>query len=465
VRLGTDGWRGVIAEDCTYAAIRRIAAAAARVHARSTRGNAQMAAIGHDTRFASPELARVAAEEYARVGVEPLLTDRPIPTPAISWYLRHLGLAGGAAVTASHNPAIWNGFKLKAFFGGSAPPEYYEEVAREMEAGDLGGRPSEIPPRMTPIAEVYAGNLARSVDLAAIRGVGLRVLADSMHGAAARLLSEIVGSGKSRVEPFRANRDPLFGGVHPEPIAANLSATMDRLRGGGFDLAVAHDGDADRLGVLDARGDYVSAHKILGLLLLHAFRRRGLSGGIAKTFSTSLLIDRIAGALGAPLVETGIGFKFVAERMDSGEVVAGGEESGGFAFGFYLPERDGVFNALLLLESLALSGRSLSEALAEMDAEFGRFAYGRRDVYLPVPVIRDFLSRVETEPPSAIGREKIAEVRRLDGVKYLFGPRGWLLHRLSGTEPMIRLYCEHQDPDKVEGILNEAERRLREFAG
>jgi phosphomannomutase len=266
------------------------------------------------------------------------------------------------------------------------------------------------------------------------------------------------------VEPFRAARDPLFGGVHPEPIASNLSASARRVREGGLDLVVAHDGDADRLGVLDARGDYVSAHRILGLLLLHAFRRRGLSGGIAKTFSTSLLVDRIAAALGAPLLETRIGFKFVAELMDSGEVAAGGEESGGFAFAFHLPERDGVFNALLLLESLALSGRNLTEALAAMDSEFGRFAYGRRDVYLPVPVIREFLSRVASEPPGAVGAERVAEVRELDGVKYLFGPRGWLLHRLSGTEPMIRLYCEHEEEAAVTRILDAAEERLREFA-
>jgi phosphomannomutase len=313
---------------------------------------------------------------------------------------------------------------------------------------------------VAPLALAYAEALGGLVDLPAIRRSGLRVLADSMHGAAGTLLADIVGAP---VEPFRAARDPLFGGVHPEPIAANLAASAARVREGGLDLAVAHDGDADRLGVLDAMGEYVSAHRILGLLLLHAFRNRGLSGGIAKTFSTSLVIDRIAAGLGAPLIETGIGFKFVAERMDAGEVAAGGEESGGFAFAFHLPERDGVFNALLLLESLAVSGRNLTEALAAMDAEFGRFAYGRRDVYLALPVIRKFLSEVAHDPPTAVGGEKVLEVRDLDGVKYLFGDRGWLLHRLSGTEPMIRLYCEHEDEAAVTEILDAAERRLSEF--
>jgi phosphomannomutase len=462
MRLGTDGWRGVIAEDCTYAAIKKIAAAAARVHARSATGDATRVVIGHDTRFASPELARVAAVEYARVGIGPLLTDRPIPTPAVSWHVRNLGLSGGAAVTASHNPAIWNGFKLKAFFGGSAPPEAYEEVAREMARPSSPATGGTRDVEVAPLAEGYRAQLARVVDVDAIKKSGRRVLADSMHGAAGTLLSDIVGAS---VVPFRATRDPLFGGVHPEPIAANLAASAARVREGQFDLAVAHDGDADRLGVLDETGTYVSAHRVLGLLLLHAFRHRGLSGGIAKTFSTSLLIDRIAATLGAPLVETGIGFKFVAERMDSGEVVAGGEESGGYAFSFYLPERDGVFNALLLLESLAVEDRSLSGALAAMDAEFGRFAYGRRDVSLPVPVIRGFLARVAADPPERVATERVEDVRELDGVKYGFGPRGWLLHRLSGTEPMIRLYCEHEDEATVERVLEAAERRLREFAG
>jgi phosphomannomutase len=464
MRLGTDGWRGVIAEDCTYAAIRRIASAAARVHRRSGKGDPARVVIGHDTRFASPELARVAADAYARAGVEALLTDRPIPTPAVSWHVRRLGLAGGAAVTASHNPGIWNGFKLKAFFGGSAPPETYEDVARELErpAGPAGKGAAVS---LAPLADIYAGALGESVDLAAIRGAGLRVLADSMHGAAGTLLSDVVGAGKTRVEAFRSTRDPLFGGVHPEPIAANLAASSARMRRGGLDLAVAQDGDADRLGVLDASGDFVSAHRILGLLLLHAFRRRGLTGAIAKTFSTSLLIDRIAAALEVPLVETGIGFKFVAERMDRGEVAAGGEESGGYAFGFYLPERDGVFNALLLLESLALSGHDLAGALAAMDREFGRFAYGRRDLYRPVATIQAFLRDVAAHPPDSIAGQPLTGMRELDGVKYAFGPRGWLLHRLSGTEPMIRLYCEHEDEGAVESILDDAEARLERFSG
>ncbi len=463
-RLGTDGWRGVIAEDCTFEAIRGVAAATAAVYARLPRGDTSRIVVGHDTRFDSPEFARAAAEVFARAGIDVLLTDRPIPTPAVSHHVRSLKLAGGVAITASHNPAPYNGFKIKAHFGGSAPPELYGEVERAI------GSAQPRAPRAGRIEEVdlstpYRDHLASLVDLPAIRRAGLAILSDAMHGAAGTLVSEIAAGGATRVLPFRQERDVLFGGVHPEPIAGNLAAAARRLRAEACDLAVACDGDADRLGVLDRRGQFVSPHRVLALLLLHAFRQRGLQGGIAKTFSTSLLIDRVASRLGAPLYETPIGFKYVAELMNRGEAAAGGEESGGYAFGFHLPERDGVFNALLLIESLAISGRDLDAALADLAKDFGQFAYDRRDVYLPVPVIHDFLADAKAHSPASIAGNRVTDVRDKDGVKYLFGERGWLLHRLSGTEPMIRLYCEHEgDKEAVERILDGAAARLASFA-
>ena len=461
--LGTDGWRGVIAEGCTFEAVRRVAAAAAAVYSGLTEGDRDRVVIGYDTRFLSPELARAAADVFARAGVSVLLADHPIPTPAVSFSVRRFGLAGGIAVTASHNPAEYNGVKIKTRFGSSAPPELYERVERATGAPvPAAARPAEI--SSSDLLSAYRDRLASLVRLDAIRAAGLSVLADSMHGAAGTLLPDILAGGRTRVIGLRQERDALFGGVHPEPIASNLAAASERLRSAGCSLAVAQDGDADRLGVLDRTGAFVSPHRILALLLLHAFRRRSLTGGIARTFSTSLLIDRVASALGAPLHETPIGFKYVAELMNTGVVAAGGEESGGYAFAFHLPERDGVFNALLLIESLAVSGQSLDEALAGLAGEFGSFAYGRRDVYLPVPVIRAFLAEVEKDPPESVARQAVTEVRNLDGVKYLFGKRGWLLHRLSGTEPMIRLYCEHEEEAIMDRILEAAEERLKRFA-
>ncbi len=453
----------MIAEGCTFAAIERLSSATAEVYRSLPQGDTQTIVVGHDTRFFSPEFARRAADTLARGGIDVLLTDRPIPTPAVSEHVHHLGLAGGIAITASHNSGEYNGFKIKSHFGGSAPPELYDEVARAASRAPVSsGRVGTV--RVEDLLAPYRDRIQAHVDLDAMRRAGLSVLADSMHGAAGSLVTDILTGGRTRVVAFRADRDPLFGGVHPEPIAANLQAASEKVRSEGLDLAVAQDGDSDRLGVLNRRGLFVSPHKVLALLLLHAYRRRGLTGGIAKTFSTSLLIDRVAASLHVPLLETPIGFKYLAELMNRGEAQAGGEESGGYAFSFHLPERDGVLNALLLIESLALSGRNLDGALEDLAAEFGEFAYGRLDVSLPVEVISGFLGAVRREPPDEVAGEAVTGVSDLDGVKYVFGGRGWLLHRLSGTEPMVRLYCEHEDQASVDRILEAARRRLEGFA-
>ncbi len=464
IPFGTDGWRGVIADDCTFDALRRVAVAASRVYTEGAGpGDHSRIVIGYDTRFLSPEFARAVAEVFSRAGIDVLLGDRAVPTPVVSFHVRRLALSGGVAITASHNPAPYNGFKMKAHFGGSAPPELYDEISREADRPALhGASPGRI--ESADLLVPYRERLASLLDLDRIRAAGLSVLADSMHGAAGTLVADVVGPGATRIVPFRSERDALFGGVHPEPIAANLKAAAREVVARSLDLAVACDGDADRLGVLDRRGDFVSPHRVLALLLLHAFRRRGLTGGIARTFSTSILIDRVAARLGFPLYETPIGFKYVADLMNRGEAAAGGEESGGYAFAFHLPERDGVFNGLLLLESLAQSGRDLDGALADLAAEFGSFAYGRRDVYLPVPVVADYLRAVERDPPREVGGVAVSDVIPGDGVKYAFGSEGWLLHRLSGTEPMVRLYCEHRDDETVQRVLTAAEERLRSFA-
>jgi phosphomannomutase len=464
IPFGTDGWRGVIADDCTFDALRRIAVAASRVYAAGDGpGDRGRIVVGYDTRFLSPEFARAVAEVFARAGVDVLLADCAVPTPVVSFHVRRLGLSGGVAITASHNPAPYNGFKMKAHFGGSAPPDLYDEISREADKPALdAARPGRI--ETLDLLVPYQERLGSLLDLDRIRAAGLSVLADSMHGAAGSIAADVIGKGATRLVPFRFERDALFGGVHPEPIASNLKAAAREVVAGGFDLAIAQDGDADRLGVLDRRGAFVSPHRVLALLLLHAFRRRGLSGGIAKTFSTSLLIDRVARALGVPLIETPIGFKYVADLMNRGEAAAGGEESGGYAFAFHLPERDGVFNGLLLLESLAQSGRDLDGALADLAAVFGSFAYGRRVALLPVPVVSAYLDAVERDAPREVGGCAVSHVIAGDGVKYAFGDDGWLLHRLSGTEPMVRLYCEHRDDETVERVLTAAEERLLSFA-
>ena len=464
IAFGTDGWRGVIADDCTFAEIRRIAAATARFYLGGAGpGDSRRIVVGHDTRFLSPEFARAAAEIFAAAGIDVLLSDRPIPTPGVSYHVRRLGLRGGVAITASHNPGRYNGFKVKAHFGGSAPPADYDAIAAEADrplpanaraGADRIGRS----PHALPRAAGVASSTSTAIRAARLSRARRR---DARRRGHARRRHRLGRSAPGR--SVSTERDPLFGGVHPEPIGANLAAAAERVRAEGHDLAVAQDGDADRLGVLDAQGRFVSPHQVLALLLLHVFRGRGVSGGIAKTFSTSFQVDRIARALRAPLIETGIGFKYVAELMNRGEAAAGGEESGGYAFAFHLPERDGVLSSLLLLESLAKSGRDLESALEDLAREFGRYEYGRRDVRLPVDVVRRYVESVQRQAPRAVAGEAITDVQDRDGVKYVFGERGWLLHRLSGTEPMVRLYCEHQDGGVLSRILDDSQARLNEF--
>ncbi len=267
-----------------------------------------------------------------------------------------------------------------------------------------------------------------------------------MHGSAGALLAEIVGTGHAtRVTTLRGARDPLFGGVNPEPIPEHLGASRDALRGGTYDVALASDGDGDRLGVLDAAGRFVTPHRILALLAESLTARGRLSGGIAKTFSTSLLVDRVAARLGVPLYTTPIGFKHIAEKMISGEVAIGGEESGGLGVSFHLPERDGVLSALLVLEAIAHSGGSFDALLRKQDETYGTFAYGRRDLHLPMPLLREFVAELRASPPATRAGQAVTGVADLDGVKLILGERGWLLHRLSGTEPVIRIYAEHED--------------------
>ncbi len=454
--FGTDGWRGRIARDLTFESVARVvdAMAAWTVDpANADPGDPWSLPIVHDTRFLSPDLAAESAARLATRGFRVLLTDSPVPTPCASWHVFSRRLRGGVAITASHNPAAWNGVKYKSYFGGSAMPETYDAIARSADRPlpERKGGSAESTDLRTP----YRDALAAIVDLPAIRRAGLRVLFDAIHGAAGALLQEIVGEGHpTRVTTLRAEGNPSFGGINPEPIPRNLAASIEALRRESFDLVLASDGDGDRLGVLDTAGRFVTPHRILALLAESLAARGRIRGGIAKTFSTSLLLDRVAAKLGVPLHVTPIGFKYIAEKMLAGEVGIGGEESGGLGVSFFLPERDGVLSALLVLETIAHSGGSFSSLLARQDADYGALAYDRRDLHLPTPVLRAFMNRLEAAPPSIVAGERVTGVETLDGVKLLLGGRGWILHRLSGTEPVLRIYAEHEDAAAVRRLLD-----------
>ena len=454
--FGTDGWRGRIGRDLTFESVSRVVGAMAAWTVdpgNRDPGDPWTLPLVHDTRFLSPELAAESAARLATRGFRVLLTDSPVPTPCASWHVFSRKLRGGIAITASHNPAPWNGVKYKSYFGGSAMPETYDAIARSADRPlpEKKGGSAESTDLRTP----YRDAIAAIVDLPAIRRAGLRVLFDAIHGASGTLLQEIVGAGHAtRVTTLRSERNPTFGGINPEPIPRNLGASLEALGRDTFDLVLASDGDGDRLGVLDAAGRFVTPHRILALLAESLAARGRIHGGIAKTFSTSLLLDRVAAKLGVPLHVTPIGFKYIAEKMLAGEVGIGGEESGGLGVSFFLPERDGVLSALLVLEAIAHSGGSFPALLARQDADYGAFSYDRRDLHLPMPTLRAFVDRLQTAPPANLAGERVTGVETLDGVKLLLGGRGWILHRLSGTEPIIRIYAEHEDAGTVPRLLD-----------
>jgi phosphomannomutase len=455
--FGTDGWRGRIARDLTFDTVARVVDAMASWTVSPENpdpGDPWTLPLVHDTRFLSAELAAESATRLAAKGFRVVQTDRPVPTPCASWHVRSRGLRAGIAITASHNPAGWNGVKYKSHFGGSATPETYDAICRSAGTA-LPDRPGGLA-ATEDLTAAYRDALAASVDLTAIREAGLSVLFDAIHGAAGTLLEEIVGDGHpTRVWTLRAEANPSFGGVNPEPIPANLGASREALGRARFDVALASDGDGDRLGVLDASGRFVNPHRILALLAESLSARGRLRGGIAKTFSTSLLLDRVAARLGVPLHVTPIGFKYIAEKMLAGDVGIGGEESGGVGVSFFLPERDGILSALLVLEAVALSGLSFAALLRQQADRYGSYAYDRRDLHRPMPALRAFLGRLESAPPAALAGQRVTGVETLDGVKLLFGDRGWLLHRISGTEPILRIYAEHEDEAIVGRLLDE----------
>jgi phosphomannomutase len=461
ITFGTDGWRAVIADQFTFDNVRLVADAIA-VAASTLRPPAEIDArallVGFDRRFLSREFAVVVAERLRDAGFRVLLSDRPTPSQTISFCARHRRVLGGVVVTASHNPAKYNGLKFKAWYAGSALPEAYAAIADSVGKRERrdGGSITEV-----NLLDEYLVGVRAQLDLDLLRHAKLAILHDPIHGVSAGLLAEILGLP---VTTIRGEGNPSFGGVNPEPIPENLGAAQSAMRAGSFDLAICNDGDADRLGILDERGEFVSPHKILSLLALHLVREKKLRGEIVKTFSTTRLIERVAAALGATLHETPIGFKYVADLMLTRNVLVGGEESGGIGFGHFMPERDGILSGLVVAETVAYHRRPLSQIIAAMEDEFGALHYDRRDLHRPMEQCARLIERVRSgELDGAFGLpfEKREET---DGVKMNFAGGSWMLFRKSGTEPIIRIYCESTTPEQVRTMLDIAVAELDQSA-
>jgi phosphomannomutase len=458
IRFGTDGWRGVIADDFTFDGVRAVAQALADLIHEEGRTGAPVP-VGYDVRFLGCRFAESMAGVLEANGIPAFLPDAPTTTPMVSCQVVACGAPLGACITASHNPPHYNGVKIKAAFGGSAPPELTARL--ESLVGRRTARTGPAPKRRHPYLPSYVPRLRAVVDLEAIRGSGLRVIVDSMHGAGAGILEGLLRRGRARVVTIRGEADPLFGGGSPEPRPENLGPLRAAVRGGRAHIGLATDGDADRIGVCDETGRVLSPFQVFSLVALHLIETKRWKGGIARTFANTLLAERIARRHGLPFHDLPIGFKHVARLMLEQDILIGGEESGGIGVKRYLPERDGILVGLILLEMLAGGRRSLSQRIASIEAEYGRYAYRRVDLPFQSDRARLAVARLGKHPPSRLAGLTVQRLDDLDGVKLVFGDAGWILFRASGTEPLLRVYCEARTPDLVNRLLRSGLARLR----
>jgi phosphomannomutase len=451
IKFGTDGWRAIIADTFTFQNV-RIAAQATAGYFASVKDRDRSVFIGYDGRFLSSRFARAAAEVFAGNGFRCLLMDRPYPTPYVSFEVRRRRCAGGIVITASHNPPEFNGFKVKAYFGGSATPEITAEIEKHLGVSPVQSASKGI--EIVAPEPHYFEHLRSLVDWERIKTSRLKVIVDSMHGSGGRLLETLLRDTSCTVETIRGDLDPLFGGVNPEPMMPQLEPLAARVVATSSDVGLATDGDADRLGVVDETGRFLNTLQVLPLLLLHVYRNKGWRGSVVRTFSQSQIVPRIADKLGIVCHERPIGFKNIGELMLTEEVLIGGEESGGVGLSRHLPERDGTFVNLLFMDLLATTGKTCTQLIGDMWREFGEFHFDRRDLHTPIPTGQAVVDNLRSHPPAYFGGRGVLRVETLDGSKVILDKDSWILFRQSGTEPLLRVYCEAPTAAGVQEVLS-----------
>jgi phosphomannomutase len=460
IKFGTDGWRGVIAREFTFERVEFVAPRAALV-LEAVYGEMapnRTVIVGYDRRFLSEEFAQSVAAAVAAAGFNVLLSESYAPTPAFSWAAKALGALGALVITASHNPAAYSGLKVKSAFGGSVPPEVTHQI-EAMFQQDLptGAKPGTIE-RFNPW-ESYCAGLRKLVDIDAIKDAiargDLYVCSDVMHGAASTGLSRLLGV---EVAEVNAVRDPLFGGGAPEPLPKYLREIFDQVKGAkaGLRVGLVFDGDSDRIAAIDGQGSFLSSQVLIPILLEHLYTRRQFSGEVIKTVSGSNLIPKVAEAYGLSVYETPIGYKYVGDRMLESGAMLGGEESGGIGYGHHIPERDALLSALYVLEAVVQSGQDLADLYQALQQQVGYFAsYDRIDLPLASLEVRDRLvSQLQNDAPTEIAGRSVVSCQTTDGYKFGLADESWLLVRFSGTEPVLRLYCEAADLPTVHQTLD-----------
>ena len=467
IRFGTDGWRAIIADDFTFENVRFCAEGVAR-HLETIGLASRGLVVGYDTRFASADFAAATAEVVAAHAIKVFLFDRAAATPVACQATLDKGAGGAAIITASHNPGTYNGFKFKPEYAGSAPPEVVEALEAAIAAAQRVGPPPRLEldaaladgtiERFDP-RPAYDAQVRRLVDLERIRAAGLKVVFDAMHATGAGVLTRLLEGGKTSVSELRTEPNPTFPGMtSPEPIARNLVALAEDVVARRAGVGLATDGDADRLGLFDERGRFVDQLKTYALLCFYFLEYRGDRGPLVRSMTSTRMIDRLGDLYGVAVYETPVGFKYLGPKMMQTSAIAAGEESGGYAFGLHLPERDGCFAGLLILDLMARSGRSLTELLDELFAKVGEHFYDRLDIHLEASRRDAAIDRLAKARPKEIAGRRVIGQDDIDGFRFELED-GWLLVRPSGTEPLLRVYTEVTAAALVQPVL-EAGRQL-----
>ena len=484
IKFGTSGWRAVLSEDYTFANVRRLTHAIAghvkehpefgflspeyQKHAGQRQGReAPVVVVGYDTRFMSEDFARETAEVFAADGIRVLLADSDAPTPAVAWAVLHHGAVGGVVITASHNPARYNGYKWTPFWGGPATPEVTEDIERRLSlVGHHAVRsmPHERALRDGWIAPTdfrgpYLKQLKSLLDLKTLKSSRLRIGVDSMHGAARGYLRPFMEELGLKVVGLREDRDVLFEGLPPEPSPETLTALIARMKRDKLNLGLACDGDADRFGVLDAGGEWISANEVLALAFYHLTVHRGLTGNVARSLMTSHFVDAVAKAHGSRVRETPVGFKFIGDLLRGGGFLVGGEESGGLTVAGHVPEKDGLLACLLMAELVAAEGKPLVKIREALFKKHGTFLNVRCNFHLDRPAAaRELGDRLKLKPPMDLAGAPVWRIDETDGFKFILKDGRWLGLRLSGTEPVVRLYAEAADARDLDALVQEGRR-------
>ena len=458
IKFGTDGWRGVIGDDFTFANVRRVASAIAE-YVREESAPKGGLIVGYDTRFLSAECAQLAAEVVAAAGIPVILADQPTPTPAISYAVVARRTSGAIVITASHNPYRWNGVKFKAPYGGSAAPSIMRRIEahlRKLDRSPARRRKVKTAPIETiDLVAPYLERLKTMVHLDRVHDSGRRFVIDPLYGTGRGCMARLFDGARIPYREIHSELNPLFPGLNPEPIEPHVSELRRVVLEGSYDAGLATDGDADRIGAIDRDGSFVDSHKIFSILLRHLVEDLGMRGEVVKTFSTTQMIDKLARKHQLPLHITPIGFKYICELMLTRDILIGGEESGGIGIKGHLPERDGILNSLLLAEVMADKGRTLGELVRELSAEYGPHEYDRVDLELALAAAQRVVRLVAQGKVKSVAGLKVTSIEDLDGAKMRFGDSAWLLVRASGTENLLRLYAEAPSREQVKALLDE----------